>query len=202
MATHVFTIVDQFTHWPGAIPLTDQGFTQWLGGPLRGPNTHDLRPRGAVHLTALEALNQPLGDRSQAHHGIPSPDQWIGRMVALALKGFLEGSPGWSQLDERASLGVARHQYSTQGGQRCCSMELVYGSTIMVSGDFVGNLAPGLHSGPTASKPRGQNARPQTHSRIPTQGDQGISATHVFIRHSAHHAATIKWPEQGPHTRW
>ena len=209
--TYLFTIVDRFTRWPEAIPLTNistescarallSGWVARFGVPI-----HMTSDRGAQftsqlwkHFTGLWGTDH---SRTTAYH--PQANGLVERLhrhLKASLRARLDG-PNWMDELPWVLLGIRTAPKEDLG---CCSAELVYGSTIMVPGDFVGNPSPGpnpaellpsLRDKMQGLKPIPASRHGATKESVPLDL---AKATHVFIRHDAHRLP-LQRPYDGPY---
>lgn len=204
--THLLTIVDRFTRWPEAIPLTDTTsatcakalISHWIarfGVPL-----DMVSDRGSQFTANLwNSVAQSLGTqlhRTTAYH--PQANGLVERFhrhLKSALRARLTG-PNWMQ---QIPLGIHTAPKEDLG---CSSAELVYGATLTVPGDFVGHKA---HQTPFDLL---QNIRNQVRSLVPMPTSRHRSppvfipkdleqAAYVFIRRDTRHPS-LQRPYKGP----
>ena len=142
--THLPTVVDRFTRWPEAIPLSDTTasvcaqalVTQWIarfGVPM--DMSSDRGSQFTLQLWA--AIAQLLG--TKLHHTTAYHPQSNGlverfhRHLKSAMRARLTG-PSWIKELPWVLLGIRTAPNEDLG---CSSAELVYGAPLTVPGDFI-----------------------------------------------------------------
>ena len=124
-----------------------------------------------------------------AHHPqANSVIEWLHQHLKAFLRAHLDG-PNWMDELRWVLLGISTTPKKDLG---CCSVELAYSSTIMVPGDFIGNLTlgpnltqlfPCLWDKMQGLKPVPASRHGVTKESVPPDL---IKAIHVFIQHDAH----------------
>lgn len=142
--THLFTIVDRFSRWPEAVPLSDTTaascaqalVTHWIA--RFGVPTDMTSDRGSQFTSQLwSSVAQLLG--TQLHHTTAYHPQSNGlverfhRHLKSALRARLTG-PSWAKELPWVLLGIRTAPKEDLG---CSSAEMVYGLPLTVPGDFI-----------------------------------------------------------------
>jgi transposase InsO family protein len=209
--THLLTIIDRFTRWPEAIPLSETDtFTcaraliaNWIS--RFGVPTDISSDRGAQFTSQLwSSIAQLLG--VQLHHTTAFHPQSNGmverfhRHLKSALTARLSG-PSWSDELPWVLLGIRTAPKEDLGTS---SAELVYGAPITLPADFVSNTLPDVPPsvylqqlrevvGKLAPIPTSKHGLPMTH--IPVALPR---APYVFIRKGGHKPPLMA-PYDGPY---
>ena len=207
---YLLTMVDRFTRWPEAVPLADamtlscaQAFlTHWVAR-CRVPQDIST-DRGPQFTSDLwEAFNQLLGirlHRTTAYH--PQANGLVERFLRhlkSTLMARLTG-PNWVDALPCTLLGI---RTVPKDDLHCSSAELVYGSPLLVPGEFAGESPLDCEPGDLLSWLR---ARVQTFQLIsmsrhftPSRAVPPSLATadFVFIRKDSHRPPLIP-PYEGP----
>ena len=196
---HILTIVDRFTRWPEAIPVSDTSaitlaralLYNWIS--RFGTPAHITSDRGAQFTSSLwSQLSVLLG--SELHHTTAFHPQANGmverfhRNLKSALRARLRG-PNWIDELPWVLLGL---RTVPKEDLHASSAELVYGTVLTVPGDFI---APSTDA--TANKEFLQSLRddvrilqptpPSSHGKIRSHVPNDIlEADYVFVRHDAH----------------
>lgn len=210
--THLLTVIDRFSRWPEAIPLSNTSaascalalVANWIaryGVPL--DMTSDRGPQFTSQLwTAVARL---LG--TDIHHTNAYQPQSNGlverfhRHLKSALRARL-GGPNWVQELPWVLLGIRTAPKEDLG---CSPAEMVYGAPLTVPGDFLPNSAH-VHRDPDLHLCQ---LRQQVRSIMPTptsqHGGRNTSAPRelqhakfVFIRRDSHRTP-LQRPYEGPY---
>ena len=196
---HILTIVDRYTRWPEAIPVSDTTaltlaralIYNWIS--RFGTPTHITSDRGAQFTSSLwSQLSTLLG--SELHHTTAFHPQANGmverfhRDLKSALRARLRG-PNWIDDLPWVLLGL---RTAPKEDLHSSSAELVYGTVLTVPGDFIAPSTPA-----TATKEFLRNLRDDVRSLQPTPASRHckihahvpndlLQADYVFVRHDAH----------------
>jgi transposase InsO family protein len=187
--TYFFTIIDRFTRWPEAIPLSDAAAVTCARAMIRGWISRFVIPdditsdRGPQFTSDLwQELSNVLGIASStttAYH--PQANGMVERLhrqLKAALKARLDG-PKWMDELPLVLLGV---RSSWREGADNSAAELVYGSALRVPGKFVpGSSRSAVPSRQFPPIPAGWHARHATAARP------------VSLGSPRPHAAGINW---------
>ena len=208
--THLLTVVDRFTRWPEAIPLSDTTtpacaqalVTQWIarfGAPM--DITSDRGPQFTSHLwtSVAQLLGTTLHHTTAYHPQSNGLVERFHRHLKSAIRARLTG-PNWTKELPWVLLGIRTAPKEDLG---CSSAELVYGTPLTVPGDFVAS-----HSPPTDHHSQLQRLREQVRALapVPTSQHGAVPATvpntlqkskFVFIRRDAHRTP-LQRPYEGP----
>ncbi len=209
--THLLTVVDRFTRWPEAIPLSDTSskscaralVANWVarfGIPL------DLTSDRGVQFTSQlwSDMSELLGiklHRTTAYH--PQANGLVERFhrhLKSALRARLNG-PNWIDELPWILLGI---RTAPKEDLETSSAELVYGAPLTVPGDFVrlpfGDTTPGQqlrqlrdHVGGLAPVPTSQH-RPV----LPYIPQTLLVTPYVFVRKDGHRNP-LQTPYTGPY---
>ena len=141
--TYLFTIVDRYTRWPEAVPLTESStsscanalIAQWIA---RFGIPHDITSdRGSQFTSSLwTELANKLGftiHRTTAYH--PQANRMVERFhrsLKASLKARLQG-PNWTDELPWVLLGI---RASPKEDLQTSSAELVYGEALRLPGEF------------------------------------------------------------------
>ena len=209
-ATHLLTIIDRFTRWPEAVPLSSTDTTScarafimhWVarfGVPL--DITSD---RGPQFISALWTdMSRLLGTHlhwTAAYH--PQANGMVERFhrhLKSALRARLTG-PNWMDELPWILLGI---RTAPKEDLDCSSAELVFGAPLTVPGDFVHapetptdptSVLPALRSrvGLLSPTPTSRHCRPRVNVP-PSLADSAF----VFMRRDAH-KTPLERPYEGP----
>ena len=207
--THLLTVVDRFSRWPEAIPLSDTTATScaqalvshWIarfGIPM--DMSSDRGPQFTSQLWT--AIAQLLG--TQLHHTTAYHPQSNGlverfhRHLKSALRARLTG-PSWTRELPWVLLGIRTAPKEDLG---CSSAEMVYGAPLTVPGDFIpshdipdNNLKlQRLQDRVRSLVPVPTSQHGAVHASLPRNLQQ---AKFVFIRRDAHRTP-LQRPYEGP----
>ena len=200
-ATYLFTIVDRYTRWPEAIPMSDATATTCARALLShhiaqfGVPSDITSDRGPQFTSNLwTALSKALGaqiHRTTAYH--PQANGMVERFhrqLKAALKARLTGS-NWVDELPLVLLGLRSAPKEDLG---CAPSELVYGTTIRLPGEFFQATTPGAEPGVSdllrhlrttmarlRPKETSHHRQKTTHMPVDLQ-----TCTFVFVRHDAH----------------
>ena len=209
--TYLFTIVDRFTRWPEAIPLSDISasscaralISNWIS--RFGVPNEITSDRGAQFTSGLwSAVAQLLGtqhSRTTSYH--PQANGLVERFhrhMKAALRARLSGA-NWIDELPWVLLGIRTAPKEDLGTS---SAELVYGSPLVVPGDFVATpnscetpmeFLPKLREqvGFFRPIPTSQHCTPA--SSVPRDLQH---SSYVFIRRDAHRSP-LQCPYEGPY---
>ena len=207
--TYLLTVIDRFTRWPEAFPLTDiraetvartflQGWIARFGTP-----TTITTDRGSQFESGLwNDLMAMLGCkrlRTTAYH--PQANGLIERFhrhLKAALKCH-KPTEHWTEALPWVLLGI---RSTVKEDSKCTTAEMVYGSPLRVPGEFVQPHSPDavtdplayverLRSAMAALSPSSSRQTPPTATYFPVALD---SCTHVFVRRDS-----VKKPLQPPY---
>ena len=208
--THLLTVVDRFTRWPEAIPLSNTSaltcaqalVSQWIarfGVPMDMSSD-----RGSQFTSQLWAsISQLLG--TKFHHTTAYHPQSNGlverfhRHLKGALRARLSG-PNWIDELPWVLLGIRTAPKEDLG---CSSAELVYGAPLTVPADFIANRGNDADHSFQLQRLRDQvrtlapvpNSR---HGTAPVSVPAELQrAKFVFIRRDAHRTP-LQRPYEGP----
>ena len=206
--THLLTVVDRFTRWPEAIPLSNTDtvscaralISHWIARfGLPADLSSDRGPQFTSQLWS--AITELLGTklhRTTAYH--PQANGLVERFqrhLKGALRARLTG-PNWIDELPWVMLGIRTAPKEDLGAS---SAELVFGTPITVPGDFVST--PGLSSEPSQHLRQLRTAVGNL-APVPTSNHGQVTAVvphtlmvapFVFIRRDGHHS-----PLQAPYT--
>ena len=209
--THLLTVIDRFSRWPEAIPLSDTASTScaqaliflWIarfGIPLDIPSD-----RGSQFTSQLcTSISWLLG--TQLHHTTSYHPQANGlierlhRHLKSALRARLS-DPNWMQELPWVLLGIRTMPKAELG---CSSAEIVFGAPLTVPGDFI----PSCRRTQSDVTRHLRQLREQVRSLVPVPTSQhgAVStsvpcnlqqAKYVFIHHDAHRTP-LQRPYEGP----
>ena len=208
--THLLTVVDRFTRWPEAIPMSDTStyscaralIAHWIA--RFGLPTHLFSDRGSQFTSALwKALTELFG--TQLHHTTAYHPQANGiverfhRHLKSALRARLTG-PDWVDELPWVLLGI---RTAPKEDLATSSAELVYGTPITVPGDFLRTASE--TTAPSSLLPelrrRVGNLVPVPtawHGTSPTYDPVDLHRSQfVFVRRDAHRTS-LQPPYDGP----
>ena len=209
--TYLFTVVDRFTRWPEAIPLSDISAASCAQALIRhwisrfGVPSEISSDRGAQFTSSLwAAVAQMLGtkhSRTTAYH--PQANGLVERFhrhMKSALMARLSGT-NWMNELPWVLLGIRTAPKEDLGTS---SAELVYGSPLTVPGDFVATSSdadttqrflPALRDRVQSFQPVPTSKHGQTKAFVPNDLQH---SQFVFIRRDAHRSP-LQCPYEGPY---
>ena len=194
--SYLFTIVDRFTRWPEAIPMTDATalscaqalLENWV--PRFGVPTDMTSDRGRQFTSGLW---KELGKLSTAYH--PQSNGLVERFhrqLKASLNARLHG-PNWQEELPLILLGI---RTATKEDLGCTSAELVYGKTLRLPDEFFEKtdrttdpIADALELLPRLRETMcNLRAKPTTQHRHHTYRVPAalLTCTFVFVRRDAH----------------
>ena len=210
--TYLFSVIDRFTRWPEAIPIPDATATSCVRELIRhwiarfGVPDDITSDRGAQFTSSLwKELGNMLGvkmQRTSAYH--PQANGMIERLhrqLKNSLKARTTG-PYWMDHLPMVLLGI---RTAWREDPDCSPAELVYGSSLRIPGEFLGNtssrfLQPSstfLHNLQTSMQnvlPPPINYHSTPHSYVPNS----LSSTgYVYVRVDGHRHPSRR-PYNGP----
>ena len=206
---YLLTVIDRFTRWPEAIPLTDitaesvaRAFIQGWIARFGTPNTITT-DRGRQFEAALWGeLMKVLGStriRTTAYH--PSANGLVERFhrqLKAAIK--CQSHPDrWVDALPWVLLGI---RSALKEDLQCTTAELVYGTTLRLPGEFIqpsarnptsdpANFVTRLKETMSQVQPTQSRKQPQRPTYLPSSLS---TCTHVFVRRDA-----VKTPLQPPY---
>ena len=145
----------------------------------------------------MDSHLQLIGNQAPSYHGLPPAIKLTGREVPPPPQVSSSGSLVWPQLVRRTTLGAVRHSKEDLG---CSSIKLVYGSPIMVPGEFVDNRITPSSSNTCKSVWDHALAPIPTsrHGTAPAIVPKDLQpAKFMFVRRDAHHTFPQS-PYEGP----
>ena len=209
--TYLFTVVDRFTRWPEAIPMTDASTTTCARALLStwiarfGIPAEISSDRGSQFTSELwTSLAKLLGVKhckTTAYH--PQANGLVERFhrhMKAALRARLKG-PNWIDELPWILLGIRTAPKEDLGTS---SAELVYGEPLTVPGDFIpasGNARePTSHLQALRNKVRSLAPVPTSQHGLQSSSVPKDLATsqYVFIRRDMHRSP-LQHPYEGPY---
>ena len=209
--THLLTVVDRFTRWPEAIPLSETStkacarafLNHWVarfGIPSDISSDRGVQFTSQLWASIAELYGTKL-HRTTAYH--PQANGLVERFhrhLKSALRARLNG-PNW--LDELPwiLLGI---RTAPKDDLKSSSAELVYGSPLTVPGDFIS--PPGINPFPD-NQLRHLREHAETLAPVPTSQHGPVTtfiphtltvAPYVFMRRDAHRNP-LQTPYTGPY---
>ena len=149
--TYLFTVIDRFTRWPEAIPIPDATATSCVRALIRhwiarfGIPDDITSDRGAQFTSSLwKELGNMLGvkmQRTSAYH--PQANGMIEKLhgqLKNSLKARTTG-PYWMDHLPMVLLGI---RTAWREDPDCSPAELVYGSSLRIPCEFLGNTSSGF----------------------------------------------------------
>ena len=209
--TYLFTIVDRFTRWPEAVPMSDMSanscaralISTWIS--RFGVPNEISSDRGAQFTSSLwAAVAQLLGtkhSRTTAYH--PQANGLVERFHRHMKASLMARLSGANWLDELpwVLLGI---RTAPKEDLETSSAELVYGSPLTVPGDFIAtavvtenpsDFLPALRDKVANFRPIPTSRHGTTASYVPRSLQQ---SQYVFVRRDAHRTP-LQSPYEGPY---
>ena len=208
--THLFTIVDRFTRWPEAIPLSDISTTScaralisnWIarfGVPMDISSDRGPQFTSQVWTAMAELLGAQLHRTTSYHPQANGLVERFHRHLKSSLKARLT-TAAWIDELPWVLLGI---RTAPKEDLKTSSAELVYGAPLTVPGDFMAApRAPDntcdhlqqLRETVKSLAPVPTSAHGSSTSAVPTSLR---NAAFVFVRRDGHRAPLVK-PYDGP----
>ena len=209
--TYLLTVVDRFTRWPEAIPLTNTVtltcaealVSNWIsrfGVPLDMSSDRGSQFTSQLWASVSQLLGTTLHHTTAYHPQANGLVERFHRHLTSALKARLTG-PNWTDELPWVLLGVRTAPKEDLG---CSSAELVYGAPLTVPGDFLANQGnqPDHHRELQRLRDQVRTLAPvptsqhgNTPASVPTDLQQ---AKFVFIRRDVHRTP-LQRPYTGPY---
>ena len=197
--THLLTVVDRFTRWPEAIPVTNTSALSLARAMLHnwvnrfGTPEHITSDRGSQFTSTLWSqlatlLGTELHQTTSYHPQANGMVERFHRYLKAALRARLNG-PNWVDELPWVLLGL---RTAPKEDLHTSAAEMVYGAPLLVPGDFVCPSDDPVAAAELLGKLRDEIAklRPTPASRHGTAvshvPNSIINADCVFIRHDAH----------------
>ena len=208
--THLLTVVDRFTRWPEAIPLSNTTthtcaqalVAQWIarfGIPMDMSSDRGSQFTSQLWASISTLLGTKLHHTTAYHPQSNGLVERFHRHLKSALRARLSG-PNWVDELPWVLLGIRTAPKEDVG---CSSAELVYGSPLTVPGDFIANQG---HQSDHSFQLQRLRDQVGSLAPIPTSrhGAAPVSvpadlqqAKFVFIRRDAHRTS-LQRPYEGP----
>ena len=212
--TYLLTIVDRFTRWPEAIPLSDisaltcaRAFLYRWVSRYGVPSTL-TSDRGRQFVSELRrktaALLGTSTNSTTSYH--PQSNGMVERMhrtMKAALKAKLQSDPNWIDVLPVVMLGM---RAAVKQDLHCSAAEMVFGETLRLPGEFFVSADGDLAADPAfvvdlMQKMRQMRPVPPVWHGGETRRNyvqrELAAATHVFVRVGAHRGP-LQSPYQGP----
>ena len=206
--TYLLTMVDRFTRWPEAIPLTSTDteeiarafITHWVarfGVPENISSDRGPQFTSQLWSNVCTLLGTQIKQTTAYHPQANGLVERFHRRMKEAIRAKLEG-PNWIDQLPWVMLGI---RTAPKEDLDTSSAELVYGAPITVPGDFVPGPDPNTNTPEILKNLREKVGQlrpvpPSTHKKATSFVPQDISkAKYVFIRHDGH-----RRPLQAPYT--
>ena len=209
-STHLLTVIDRFTRWPEAIPLSNTTaatcaqalVTHWIarfGVPLDISSDRGPQFTSQLWTSIAQLLGTKLHHTTAYHPQSNGLIERFHRHLKSSLRARLVG-PNWIRELPWVLLGIRTMPKEDLG---CSVAELVYGAPLTVPGDFLANY----DSSPDQNSQL-QQLRDQVRSMVPIPtSHHGIRPTtlpanlqrakFVFIRRDGHRTP-LQRPYEGP----
>ena len=208
--TYLLTVVDRFTRWPEAIPLSNtithtcaQALvTLWIarfGVPMDMSSDRGSQFTSQLWASISKLLGTKLHHTTAYHPQSNGPVERFHRHHKSALHARLSG-PNWSDELPLVLLGIRTAPKEDLG---CSSAELVYGTPLTIAGDFIANHG---HQSDHSLQLQRLRDRVGSLASVPTSrhGTAPVSvpadlqrAKFVFVRCDAHRTS-LQRPYEGP----
>lgn len=205
---YCLTIVDQYTRWPEAAPLTDATaesvakvfFSTWVSR-FGAPQTITTDQGTQFESRLFKILTQIIGckrTRTSPYHPASNSmlERWH-RTLKSALSCHLQNNIDWTTALPTVLLGL-RTVFKDDLG--CFTSELLYGTTLRVPGEFFEDceqpVEPEIFVQELRERIRRIRAKPSTHHNkiTPFMHKNLQTTTHVFLRDD-----TVRRPLQPPY---
>ena len=197
--THLLTVVDRFTRWPEAIPVSDTSALSLAHALLQnwvsrfGTPEHITSDRGSQFTSILWSqlsilLGTELHHTTSYHPQANGMVEWFHRDMKAALRSRLNG-PNWVDELLWVLLGL---RTAPKEDLHTSAAEMVYGTPLTVPGDFVcpsddpvaaAELLSNLRDEVLKLRPTPVLRHGTAVSHVP---NNIMSTDYVFVRHDAH----------------